>query len=115
MVFQRIAAAALLLLALTGAAAAQDAPAELQLGPRAAPTAHVQVGTLPTIDTTPSFDAAKATEKYLSHVSGAARARSDSYFEGGYWLHLVDLLYALGVAAQLMYTPISPRICVWFV
>src|SRR6201982_2490342 len=97
MAFRRIAAAALLLLALTGAAVAQDATA--QLGPRAAPTKHVQVGTLPVMDTSPSFDAAKATEKYLARVSGAARARSDSYFEGGYWLQLVDLLYALGVAA----------------
>ena len=93
MVFQRIAAAALLLLVLTGAAAAQDAPAAVQVGPRAAPTAHVQVGTLPTMDTTPSFDAAKATQKYLARIGGAARARSDAYFEGGYWLQLVDLLY----------------------
>jgi len=111
MAFQRIAAALLLLLALTGAAAAQDATA--QLGPRAAPTKHVQVGTLPVMDTTPSFDAAKATEKYLARVSGAARARSDSYFEGGYWLQLVDLLYALGAAALLLFTPISTRIRDW--
>src|SRR3569833_1462706 len=113
MVFQRIAAAALLLLALTGAAAAQDAPAELQLGPRAAPTAHVQVGTLPTMDTTPSFDAAKATEKYLSHVSGAARARPAPPPAGGPWLHLVDLLYALGVEALMLFTPISTSIRDW--
>src|ERR1700761_8067733 len=113
MAFRRIAAAALLLLALTGAAAAQDAPVEAQLGPRAAPTKHVEVGTLPTMDTTPAFDATKATEKYLARVSGAARARSDSYFEGGYWLQLLDLLYALGVAALLLFTPISTRIRDW--
>jgi STE24 endopeptidase len=113
MIFQRIAAIALLWLALTGAAAAQNASSEVQLGPRAAPTKPVQVGTLPIMDTTPSFDAAKATDKYLSHVSGAARARSDSYFEGGYWLQLVDLLYALGVAALLLFTPISTRIRDW--
>src|SRR3954469_10520200 len=113
MIFQRIAAVAFLLLALTGAAAAPNASPEVQLGPRAAPTKHVQVGTLPIMDTTPSFDAAKATDKYLSQVSGAARARSDSYFEGGYWLQLVDLLYALGVAALLLFTPISTRIRDW--
>ena len=28
---------------------------------------------------------------YLARVSGAARARSDAYFEGGYWLMLLDL------------------------
>ena len=35
---------------------------------------------------------------YLARVSGAARARSDAYFEGGYWLQLVDLVYGLAVA-----------------
>jgi STE24 endopeptidase len=110
--FRRIAAAALLLVALTGAAGAQDAPS-VQLGPRAAPTSRVQVGALPVMDTTPAFDAAKATEKYLARISGAARARSDAYFEGGYWLKLVDLLYALGVAAALLFLPISTRIRDW--
>ena len=61
------------------------------------------------MDTTPAFDAAKATDKYLAQVSGAARARSDAYFEGGYWLQLVDLLYALGVAALLLWSRRSPR------
>ena len=112
MAFQRIAAAALLLLVLAGAAAAQDAP-PVQLGPRAAPTSHVQVGTLPVMNTIPSFDAAKATEKYLAQISGAARARSDAYFEGGYWLQLVDLLYALGVAALLLFLPLSTRLRDW--
>ena len=111
--FRRIAAAALLLMALTGAAAAQDAPPEVQLPPRAAPTTHIQVGTLPIMDTTPSFDADKATQKYLARISGAARARSDAYFEGGYWLQLVDLLYALGMAALLLFLPLSTRIRDW--
>ncbi len=112
MAFQRIAAAALLLLVLAGAAAAQDAP-PVQLGPRAAPTSHVQVGTLPVMNTIPSFDAAKAAEKYLAQISGAARARSDAYFQGGYWLQLVDLLYALGVAALLLFLPLSTRLRDW--
>jgi STE24 endopeptidase len=111
--FQRIAAACLLLLVLAGTAAAQDAPPEVQLGPRAAPTAHVQVGTLPVMDTTPAFDADKAAEKYLARINGAARARSDAYFEGGYWLQLLDLIYALGVAAALLFLPLSTRIRDW--
>ena len=114
--FRRIAAVLLLLPLMSGwgagTAAAQDAP-PVQLGPRAAPTAQVQVGTLPVMDTTPAFDAAKATDRYLAKVSGEARARSDAYFEGGYWLKLVDLLYALGVAALLLFTPISTRIRDW--
>ena len=66
--FRRIAAV-LLLLVLAGAAAAQDAP-PAQLGPRAAPTTQIQVGTLPVMNTTPAFDAAKATDRYLAKVSG---------------------------------------------
>ena len=47
---------------------------------------------LPVMDATPKFDAGRATAAYLARVSGAARARSDAYFEGGYWLLLVDLV-----------------------
>ena len=34
------------------------------------------------------FDAEAATRAYLNTLQGAARARSDAYFEGGYWLLL---------------------------
>lgn len=34
------------------------------------------------------FDPEAATRAYLATVNGAARARSDAYFEGGYWLIL---------------------------
>ena len=112
MSFVRIAGAVLLLAVLAAPAAAQvtDLP---QLGPHAAPTAHVQVGSLPTMDTTPAFDAVQATNKYLSRISGAARARSDAYFEGGYGLQLLDLIYALGVAGLLLWSGISVRIQDW--
>ena len=56
------------------------------LPPRAAPTAHVQVQQLAVVDATPNFDPARATAAYLARVNGAARAKSDAYFEGGYWL-----------------------------
>src|SRR3954462_13967391 len=91
---------------MTGGALAQasDLP---QLGPRAAPTAHVQVENLPVMDTTPDFDPARATARYLAQVNGAARARSDAYFTGGYWLQLADLIYALAVAGLLLGTGTS--------
>ncbi|HYS46854.1 MAG TPA: hypothetical protein VEM35_10460, partial [Rhizomicrobium sp.] len=112
MSFARIVGAALLLAVLAAPAAAQvpDLP---QLGPRAAPTAHVQVGNLPTMDTTPAFDPAQATNKYLARISGAARARSDAYFEGGYWLQLVDLVYGLVVAGLLLGLKLSDRLRDW--
>src|SRR5271165_324053 len=38
------------------------------------------------------FDVDAATNAYLSEIPAAARARSDAYFEGGYWLILWDFL-----------------------
>src|ERR1700748_2585733 len=114
MSFARIAGAALLLFAFALPVAAQPpAPGEVQLGPRAAPTAQVQMGTLPVMDTTPTFDAEKATDRYLAKVSGAARAKSDAYFEGGYELEILDLIYALVVAGLLLWLQISTRIRDW--
>ncbi|HEX3429767.1 MAG TPA: M48 family metallopeptidase [Rhizomicrobium sp.] len=55
------------------------------------------------------FDPVKATNAYLARVSGEARKRSDSYFEGGYVLILVDGLYAVAVAALLLWTGLSAR------
>ncbi|MCT2557971.1 M48 family metallopeptidase [Tsuneonella sp. YG55] len=36
----------------------------------------------------PGFDVETATRAYLDTLQGAARAKSDAYFEGGYWLGL---------------------------
>src|SRR5262245_60672304 len=41
----------------------------------------------------PSFDVERATEAYLATVPPEKRARSDAYFEGGYWLQLWGFLY----------------------
>lgn len=110
----RIFAALLLLAAASAPAAAQPTVSELpQLPPHAAPTSRVQVGSLPVMDTTPAFDASQATAKYLSKISGAVRARSDAYFEGGYWLKLLDLVYALAVAGLLLWSGLSARIQDW--
>src|SRR5579863_2736339 len=104
---------AIFLLFVAAPALAQTETPEPQLPPRAAPTRPVEVGQLPTMDTTPSFDAEQATERYLARVNGVARARSDAYFEGGYWLKLADLIYALAVAAALLWSQASLRIQDW--
>lgn len=101
-----------LLLAAVPALAQIETPLP-ELPPRAAPTNHIEVGQLPTMDTTPAFDPAQTTARYLARVKGAARARSDSYFEGGYWLKLLDLVYALAVAAVLLWSQVSSRIQEW--
>lgn len=56
-----------------------------------------------------AFNADAATAAYLAQLSPRARARSDAYFEGGYWLILWDCLWALGVAWLLLATRLSAR------
>ncbi|HEY5723594.1 MAG TPA: M48 family metallopeptidase [Allosphingosinicella sp.] len=48
----------------------------------------------------PPFDPEAATRAYLDTLQGAARAKSDSYFEGGYWIILWGALATI-VAAWL--------------
>jgi STE24 endopeptidase len=45
-----------------------------------------------------SFNPYRATEEYINGLPPAARARSDAYFEGGYWLLLWDMVYAVAIA-----------------
>lgn len=49
-----------------------------------------------------SFDPVAATDAYLARLSPAARERSDSYFEGGYWIQLWSFLWGLAVAWFLL-------------
>jgi STE24 endopeptidase len=84
------------------------APAMAQAGPSAAPTSAVDVHTLPPAGVV-NFDPDKATNAYLAKVSGEARQKSDSYFEGGYWLILWDALVAIAVSAVLLFLRISSR------
>jgi STE24 endopeptidase len=55
------------------------------------------------------FDADAATAAYLATMTPAARARSDAYFEGGYWLMLWDFLFGLLLAWALLGWRISAR------
>ena len=40
----------------------------------------------PEAQPSPNFSADAATEVYLAEIPAAACARSEAYFEGGYWL-----------------------------
>ena len=55
------------------------------------------------------FDADAATVAYMATFPAKARARSDAYFEGGYWLLLWDFLIGLTVAWLLLGTRLSRR------
>jgi len=77
-------------------------PLPAQSPPDASPTA-ASAGVAP-------FDPEAATEAYLARLSPEQRARSDAYFEGGYWLQLWDFLIGLGIAWLLLGTGLSAGI-----
>ncbi len=73
--------------------------------------AQAQPAIQPTVDITqvpsaaqPSahYDAEAATEAYMAMIPPAATARSNAYFEGGYWLILWGFLYSSVVALLLL-------------
>lgn len=59
------------------------------------------------------FDVATATQYYLDSLRGAARARSDSYFVGGYWLILWGALISAGVNLLILQTRWSAKWAAW--
>jgi STE24 endopeptidase len=61
-----------------GAKPATAMPSVLRVPPEAQPSSH--------------FDAETATDAYLAQIPADATARSNAYFEGGYWLILWDFL-----------------------
>jgi STE24 endopeptidase len=50
----------------------------------------------------PNFDVEAATEAYLAQIPAQSKARSDAYFEGGYWLILWDFLYGSAIVLLLL-------------
>jgi STE24 endopeptidase len=73
--------------------------------------AHAQPPIQPTVDITqvpaaaqpsPNFDPNAATEAYMAMIPLAAKARSDAYFEGGYWLILWGFLYGTVISLLLL-------------
>jgi len=67
---------------------ANEMPSVIQVPPEAQPSAH--------------FDAVAATNAYMAQIPADKTARSNAYFEGGYWLILWDFLYGVIVALILL-------------
>lgn len=76
--------------------------AQGQPGPGTLPaTAMPSVITVPPeAQASPNFNVETATNAYLAQMPTEARAKSDAYFEGGYWLILWDFL--IGVVVSLL-------------
>jgi STE24 endopeptidase len=68
--------------------AANEMPSVIQVPPEALPSAH--------------FDAVAATNAYLAQIPADKTARSDAYFEGGYWMILWDFIYGVVVCLLLL-------------
>lgn len=67
---------------------ANEMPSVIQVPAEAQPSAH--------------FDATAATNAYLAQIPADKTARSNTYFEGGYWLILWDFLYGVVIALILL-------------
>ncbi len=59
------------------------------------------------------FDPEAATQAYLATLSGAARAKSDAYFEGGYWLILWGMLVSILVDLFILRSGWSAKFRDW--
>jgi Zn-dependent protease with chaperone function len=84
------------------------ASVSLVFSQEAAPPAGL-VTAMPTITSVPpgaqpsaNFSPEAATDAYMASIPASAKARSDAYFEGGYWLILWDFLYGVLVALLLL-------------
>jgi STE24 endopeptidase len=58
----------------------------------------------------PGTDPATATRAWLDTVPADKRARSDAYFEGGYWLLLWNALVSAAISLLLLVTGLSARL-----
>jgi Zn-dependent protease with chaperone function len=93
-------AAAAVLGAVPFAARAQAAPVKLaQLDPPPAAASGASG----------SIDPEAATRAYLARQTSAEKARSDAYFQGGYWLDLWTFLWSAAAYLVLLHTGVSAR------
>jgi STE24 endopeptidase len=89
---------------------AQTAPAPLPAAPAVTAPMPPVPGATPAPSAAVPLDPEAATEAYLNRLTPEQRERSDSYFEGGYWLQLWTFLYGLGVAWLLLGSGLAARL-----
>ena len=90
--------------ALSGATCGAQQPPKPATG-----VAETAATAAPSSQPSTTFDVKAATDAYLAKVPADKRARSDAYFEGGYWLILWDFLLGAGILLILLETGLSAR------
>jgi len=69
---------------------------------------HAACSPADTVKTLPArFDPAIATQQYIDQMDAEKKERSDAYFEGGYWLMLVNIAYEIIVAWIFLFLGLS--------
>jgi STE24 endopeptidase len=96
----------LFLLAVAVSALWNSAEAQTPPAPAPVPAAAQGVAGQP-------FDVKAAVDAYLATIPADKRARSDAYFEGGYWLVLWDFLVIAGVMWLMLRWRISAKMRDW--
>jgi STE24 endopeptidase len=74
--------------------------------------ARAEVKAAPATTTSPNaprLDPIAATQAYIAKLTPEQIAKSDSYFEGGYWLILWNFLVSAGLSLVLLTTGLSAR------
>jgi len=93
-----------LLLGVTATATGAQTPAAGGPEPPTPTASSEQLPIPPAAQASEHFDLAAATNAYLATIPPDKRARSNAYFEGGYWLILWDFLVGAGICLLLLAT-----------
>lgn len=99
----------LLLAAFTAALALFESTGFAMAQTSASQATAVSAAQTPAVAAGEHFDALAATNAYLAKFPPDKKARSDAYFEGGYWLLLWDFLAGSVVYLLLLFTGLSAR------
>jgi len=75
-----------------------------------APTGSAAVSSSPDVAEAQASDPAAATQAWLATVPAEQRAKSNAYFEGGYWLLLWNFLLTVAMSIFLLAARISARL-----
>jgi len=81
--------------------------------PQASPATSAPAANAAADQSGPAFDVKAAVDAYLATIPPDKKARSDAYFEGGYWLQLWDFVLGAIIAIFLLQTRLSARMRDW--